>query len=104
VLLAVADFYSGARTFNSSTHGLTFPAHVRPAAMGSRAATMQLGYLGGSTLGGLALALGGYTGLGVVLAALGLAAAAVLVLPLRTAARRTRTRLPASDRLGSCTA
>jgi predicted MFS family arabinose efflux permease len=82
-LFAVSAFLAGARTFVSSSHGLSFPAHVRPAALGSRAAAMQLGYLGGSTLGGLALVAGGYAALGATLGALSLAAAAVLVLPLR---------------------
>jgi predicted MFS family arabinose efflux permease len=82
-LFAVSAFLAGARTLVSSSHGLSFPAHVRPAAMGSRAAAMQLGYLGGSTLGGLALVAGGYAALGAALGALSLAAAAVLVLPLR---------------------
>lgn len=103
-LLSMSAFFAGARTLVSSSYGLSFPAHVRPAAMGSRAATMQFGYLGGSTLGGLALVIGGYTGLGAVLGALLLAAAAVLVLPLRSPARQIEVELAGPDRLGSCTA
>ena len=103
-LLSVSAFLAGARTLVSSSYGLSFPAHVRPAAMGSRAATMQLGYLGGSTLGGLALVIGGYTALGVVLGALLLAAAAVLVLPLRRPVRQIEAERAGPDRLGTCTA
>jgi len=104
VFLFFSAFLAGARTLVSSSYGLSFPADVRPAAMGSRAATMQFGYLGGSTLGGLALVIGGYTGLGLLLGALSLAAAAVLVLPLRRPARQTEAELGVSDRLGGCIA
>ncbi len=104
VLLSISASLAGARTLVSSSYGLSFPAHVRPAAMGSRAATMQLGYLGGSTLGGLALVIGGYAALGVVLGVLSLAAAAVLVLPSREPVRQIDTELAGRDRLGTCTA
>jgi predicted MFS family arabinose efflux permease len=101
---SISAFLAGARTLVSSSYGLSFPAHIRPAAMGSRAATMQFGYLGGSTLGGLALLVDGYTGLGIVLGSLSLAAAAVLALPVRRRAHGIDAELTVPDRLGRCTA
>lgn len=101
VLLAISAFFAGARTLVSSSYGLSFPARVRPAAMGSRAATMQFGYFGGSTIGGVALVVGGYAALGVVLGLLLLGAAAILAGPL--AARRRAPRVePGGDVLAGC--
>ena len=48
---------------------------VRVAVMGLRAAALQFGYLVGSGVGGIALALSGYAALGLVLALLFAAAA-----------------------------
>jgi predicted MFS family arabinose efflux permease len=47
--------------------------------MGLRAATIQLGYFGGSGVAGLALSVGGYPALGLVLGIFFVAAAAALV-------------------------
>lgn len=88
LLFAAAAYVAGARTMLSSALGLSMPSAVRPALMGARAATMQFGYFAGSILGGVALAVGGYTALGVVLGAVfATAAAAIVSLPRRFPAR-----------------
>lgn len=66
---------AGARTLVSSAFGLGIAPELRPAAMGIRAASMQFGYFVGSFAAGTALALGGYTALGLVIATLFLLAA-----------------------------
>jgi hypothetical protein len=62
------------------------------AATSLRASTMQFGYFIGSSTGGAALAVGGFRALGAVMASLFLAAAAAL-LPMqrRVAARRVES-------------
>jgi predicted MFS family arabinose efflux permease len=77
-LFAAAALAAGSRTLVSTAYGLSVSARLRPAAMGGRAATMQLGYVGGAGIGGLALLAGGYTTLGLVIGALFFSAALVL--------------------------
>ena len=77
-LLASAAFVAGGRTLVASAFGLATAPEIRPAVMGLRAATMQVGYFAGSIAGGAALAVGGYSALGATMGALFLAAAATL--------------------------
>jgi MFS transporter, DHA1 family, inner membrane transport protein len=64
VALAVLAFFAAARTIAGSAFGLQVCAHRRVFAMRIRTAANQFGYLLGSALGGLALAIGGYGALG----------------------------------------
>jgi predicted MFS family arabinose efflux permease len=77
-LFAAAAFAAGGRTLLSSAFGLAVAPEVRPAAMATRAASMQFGYFTGSSITGAALALGGYTAFGMTISALFLCAAVVL--------------------------
>jgi predicted MFS family arabinose efflux permease len=104
-LFSIAAFAAGARTLVSSAYGLSVPAELRPAVMGSRAASMQLGYFVGSSVGGLALLAGGYVALGLVLALLFLASALVLASPRRRARPlEAGPEYETADLLGACTA
>lgn len=78
VLLAILAFLAGARTMAGSVVGLRTAPDNKLAVMALRAAGVQLGYFIGSAVGGMALAWRGYGALGVALAGLYLAAAAVL--------------------------
>ena len=70
-LFAVLAFLSGARGFAGSIRGMALAAgSERVTLMSVRAAATQFGYLLGSTLGGLGLALGGYLGLAATLSVL----------------------------------
>ena len=63
-------FVSGARTYLGSAVGLALAAERHAAAMSIRAAAAQIGWILGGLLGGVALAVGGYATLGLVLGAL----------------------------------
>jgi len=76
-LLAGMAFVNGRRSMAASALGMDRAPEDRVAVMSMRAAANQLGYLLGAAVGGLALALGGFSALGLTLAAL--FAAAVLV-------------------------
>jgi predicted MFS family arabinose efflux permease len=65
VALAVLAFFAAARTIAGSALGLELRPERRVFAMRIRTAANQFGYLLGSALGGLALAIGGYAALGV---------------------------------------
>jgi MFS transporter, DHA1 family, inner membrane transport protein len=94
VLFSAAAFVAGARTVVSGTLALGMSRAIRHALLAGRAATLQFGYFAGAILGGVALALGGYSALGVILGAVAAAASATLALPrpaLRTARRWRRT-------------
>jgi predicted MFS family arabinose efflux permease len=78
VLLAAISFLSGGRTLLGSAHGLRSAPHRRVAAMSARAAANQFGYFVGGAVGGAALSLSGYVGLGAVLGLLFVVAAAAL--------------------------
>ena len=79
IVFAALAFVMAARTLAGSVLGLELAPHKRLAVMGLRAAGLQFGYLVGSAAGGVALAAGGYTALGVLLGSLCLAAAAAYV-------------------------
>ena len=64
-ILALLAFVVAARTIAGSALGLQVCAQRRVFAMRIRTAANQFGYLGGSAIGGLALAVGGYAALGV---------------------------------------
>jgi DHA1 family inner membrane transport protein len=76
-LLAVMAFVNGRRSMFASALGMDTAPEDRIAVMSMRAAANQLGYLLGAAAGGLALALGGFLGLGLALAALFLTAALI---------------------------
>lgn len=76
-LLAVMAFVNGRRTMVASALGMDTASEDRVAVMSLRAAANQFGYLLGAALGGLAIAVGGFALLGVVLAALFLGAAVI---------------------------
>jgi predicted MFS family arabinose efflux permease len=99
ILLAVAAFLAGGRTLVSSSFALSTPPDLRPTAASLRASTMQLGYFGGSLLGGAALAAGGFGALGAAMGLCFAAAAATLVRrPPAYRPRRSPASLPALDR------
>ncbi|WP_435060853.1 MFS transporter [Amycolatopsis thermoflava] len=83
---ALVALLSGARVIAGSAVGLDLDGVGPLQSMSLRATSVQLGYLAGSVLGGAGLAVAGWTGLGVVLAALTLASTA-------TVARRPVSRL-----------
>ena len=78
-VLATMAFVNGRRTMVASALGMDTASEDRVAVMSLRAAANQFGYLLGAAAGGLALALGGFSLLGVTLAALFLTAALVHV-------------------------
>ncbi len=96
-LFAFLCFLAGGRTLAGSAFGLTAAPDLKLAVMGLRAAATHLGYLLGAALGGVALALGGYSALGWTLAALFVAAVMPHALPRATvkAARPARPSRPA---------
>jgi predicted MFS family arabinose efflux permease len=69
-LLAAMAFVNGRRSMAASALGMDSAPEDRVAVMSMRAAANQLGYLLGAAAGGLALALGGFSALGLTLAAL----------------------------------
>lgn len=75
VLLAALAFVAGARTIAGSAAGLDIAPKCKLQAMSVRTAAVQYGYLLGASLGGAALAGGGYGALGLALGALYLAGA-----------------------------
>jgi predicted MFS family arabinose efflux permease len=76
-LLAAMAFVNGRRSMAASSLGMDSTPDDRVAVMSMRAAANQLGYLLGAAAGGLAIATGGFSALGVALA--GLFAGAVLI-------------------------
>ncbi len=78
-LFSSAAFVAGGRTLIASGFALATGPELRPAATSLRAATMQFGYFVGSIAGGLALAVGGYSALGVTMCLFFLSAGAALV-------------------------
>ncbi|HKH18613.1 MAG TPA: MFS transporter [Solirubrobacteraceae bacterium] len=89
-LLAAMAFVNGRRSMAASALGMNTAPEDRVAAMSMRAAANQLGYLLGAAAGGLAVTLGGFSALGVTLAAL-FATAALIDCPSLV---RTRTPVP----------
>jgi predicted MFS family arabinose efflux permease len=90
-VLAIAMGFAGARTIAGSAFGLDAAPEQRVGVMGIRAAAVQLGYLLGAGLGGMALAAGGYGALGSLLALLFLLAV-VPHLRIRATASQTYRR------------
>jgi MFS transporter, DHA1 family, inner membrane transport protein len=91
VFFCVAAYAAAARTLWGTSYGFVVAGERKLEAGALRAVTTQLGYLFGSLLGGVALAMGGYRLMGLVFAAL-FAAAAVphLCLTARRCAGRGR--------------
>jgi predicted MFS family arabinose efflux permease len=69
-VFAALGFLGGARTMVGSAFGLNAAPAARVAITRVRAAALQFGYLIGTTVGGAALAAGGYPGLGFAMAAM----------------------------------
>lgn len=88
---AALAFVAGARTFAGSALGLRLAPRCRLKSMGFRTAAVQYGYLLGAGVGGVAIAVGGYPMLGLVLGTL-FGAAAV---PHLVSRRHPRARQPA---------
>jgi predicted MFS family arabinose efflux permease len=82
-ILCALGFVGGGRTLAGSAFGLDVAADRRLGITGARAAATQYGYLVGAGVGGAAVAVAGYTGLGVVLGSLFALAAVPHLLPLR---------------------
>jgi predicted MFS family arabinose efflux permease len=78
LLLAGSAFLGGGRTFLGNAFGLHVAPEQRVAVMSARAAANQFGYFVGAAVGGVALTVAGYDGLGIVLGLLFVAAAATL--------------------------
>ena len=81
---SLLSFIAGGRTLAGSARGLDLAPELRLGVTGVRTGALQLGYFFGAALGGLALAYGGYTALGLAFAALFIGAAVPHVLPHRT--------------------
>ena len=82
-LFALLAFIAAGRTLAGSAHGLDLAPPLRLGVTGVRTAAIQLGYFVGAAVGGLALAFGGYSALGVALALLFAAATVPHLLPQR---------------------
>lgn len=72
---AVLSFIAGGRTLAGSARGLGLAPELRLGVTGVRTAALQSGYFVGAAIGGVALAVGGYTALGFAFAALFVGAA-----------------------------
>ena len=83
-VLAAMAYVNGRRSMVASSLGMDSAPDDKVAVMALRAAANQFGYLLGAALGGTALALGGFAGLGLALAAM-LAVAALIHAPARAA-------------------
>lgn len=81
VLFAALCFLAGGRTLAGSARGLDLAPELRLGVTGVRTAALQFGYFIGAAVGGLALAAGGFTALGLTLAALFVGATIPHVLP-----------------------
>jgi predicted MFS family arabinose efflux permease len=80
---AALSFIAGGRTLAGSARGLGLAPEVRLGVTGVRTAALQSGYFVGAALGGLALASGGYSLVGLAFGALFLGAAVPHLVPLR---------------------
>jgi MFS transporter, DHA1 family, inner membrane transport protein len=89
-VFALLAFIIGARTLASGTVGLETDPGRRLAVMGLRTAANQFGYFLGAATGGIALAIGGFAGLGIFFALLFIGATAALL------ALRSSRSLPAT--------
>jgi predicted MFS family arabinose efflux permease len=82
-VLALMAFVNGCRSMVASALGMDAAPQDRVAVMSMRAAANQFGYLLGAAAGGIALAVAGFTGLGVTLGCLFLGAVLVHAPALR---------------------
>jgi MFS transporter, DHA1 family, inner membrane transport protein len=80
-VFSLLAFLAGGRTLAGSARGLDLAPELRLGVTGVRTAAIQFGYFVGAAVGGLALAGGGYTALGLVFGALFLGAAVPHLLP-----------------------
>jgi predicted MFS family arabinose efflux permease len=83
-VLAAMAYVNGRRSMVASSLGMDSAPDDKVAVMALRAAANQFGYLLGAAAGGFALAVGGFAGLGLALAAM-FAIAAVIHAPARAA-------------------
>ena len=81
LVFSLLSFLAGGRTLAGSARGLDLAPELRLGVTGVRTAAIQLGYFVGAAVGGLALAGGGYTALGLAFAALFVGAAVPHLLP-----------------------
>ena len=82
-LFATLCFIAGGRTLAGSARGLGLAPELRLGVTGVRTAAIQSGYFVGAAVGGVALAVGGYSALGLAFAALFVGAAIPHLVPLR---------------------
>jgi predicted MFS family arabinose efflux permease len=80
-VFSVLSFLAGGRTLAGGARGLDLAQDLRLGVTGVRTAALQLGYFVGAAVGGVALAVGGYTALGLAFAALFVGAAVPHALP-----------------------
>jgi predicted MFS family arabinose efflux permease len=80
-VFSLISFLAGGRTLAGSARGLDLAPELRLGVTGVRTAALQLGYFLGAAVGGIALADGGYTALGLAFAALFVGAAVPHLLP-----------------------
>lgn len=80
---AVLSFIAGGRTLAGSARGLGLAPEVRLGVTGVRTAALQSGYFVGAAIGGVALASGGYSLVGLAFGALFVGAAIPHLVPLR---------------------
>ena len=80
---AALSFIAGGRTLAGSARGLGLAPELRLGVTGVRTAALQSGYFVGAALGGIALASGGYSLVGLAFAALFVGAAIPHLVPLR---------------------
>jgi predicted MFS family arabinose efflux permease len=83
-VLALMAYVNGWRSMVASSIGMDSAPDDKLAVMSMRAAANQFGYFLGSATGGLALAIGGFAGFGVALAAMFLAAVLVALPTFRS--------------------
>ena len=74
-VFSVLSFIAGGRTLAGSARGLELAPALRLGVTGVRTAALQLGYFVGAAAGGIALATGGYSALGLTFAAIFVGAA-----------------------------
>jgi predicted MFS family arabinose efflux permease len=80
---AALSFIAGGRTLAGSARGLGLAPEVRLGVTGIRTAALQSGYFVGAAIGGIALASGGYSLVGLAFATLFVGAAIPHLVPLR---------------------
>ena len=85
VCFSALAFIAGGRTLAGGARGLGLAPELRLGVTGVRAAAIQLGYFVGAAVGGVALAWGGYPGMGFAFAALFVGGAVPHLLPERAA-------------------